>query len=140
MKIKAEDIKNLSDILDINNLSEIEYSDENYKIRIAKQNQAVPSVITEELSTTNIIGEISDIKTIKCPLVGHFYLSPNPGEEPFIKKGSQIKKGDVIGIVQAMKVSNEIKSEYDGIVEEILIGNEEFVDYDASLVKVRINE
>lgn len=68
-------------------------------------------------------------KTVKSPLVGTFYAAPSPEAEPFVKKGDIVKKGQVLGIVEAMKLMNEIESEYDGVVEEILVGNEDMVEY-----------
>lgn len=68
-------------------------------------------------------------KIVKSPLVGTFYAAPSPEAETFVKKGDTIKKGQVLGIVEAMKLMNEIESEYDGVVEDILIGNEDTVEY-----------
>lgn len=68
-------------------------------------------------------------KTVKSPLVGTFYAAPSPEAEAFVKKGDMVQKGQVLGIVEAMKLMNEIESEYDGVVEEILIGNEDMVEY-----------
>ena len=68
-------------------------------------------------------------KTVKSPLVGTFYAAPSPEAEPFVKKGDIVKKGQVLGIVEALKLMNEIESEYDGVVEEILIENEDMVEY-----------
>lgn len=66
---------------------------------------------------------------IKSPLVGTFYSSPSPEESPFIKVGDKVKKGQTLGIVEAMKLMNEIESEYDGVVQEVLVQNEELVEY-----------
>lgn len=68
-------------------------------------------------------------KNVKSPLVGTFYAAPSPEAETFVKKGDTVKKGQVLGIVEAMKLMNEIESEYDGVVEDILIGNEDTVEY-----------
>lgn len=68
-------------------------------------------------------------KTVKSPLVGTFYAAPSPEAETFVKIGDTVQKGQVLGIVEAMKLMNEIESEYDGVVEEILIGNEDMVEY-----------
>ena len=68
-------------------------------------------------------------KIVKSPLVGTFYAAPSPEAETFVKKGDTVQKGQVLGIVEAMKLMNEIESEYDGVVEEILIGNEDMVEY-----------
>lgn len=70
---------------------------------------------------------------MKSPLVGTFYAAPSPEAETFVKKGDIVKKGQVLGIVEAMKLMNEIESEYDGVVEDILIGNEDTVEYGQSL-------
>ena len=72
-------------------------------------------------------------KIVKSPLVGTFYAAPSPEAETFVKKGDTVKKGQVLGIVEAMKLMNEIESEYDGVVEDILIGNEDTVEYGQSL-------
>ena len=68
-------------------------------------------------------------KIVKSPLVGTFYAAPSPEAETFVKKGDTVKKGQVLGIVEAMKLMNENESEYDGVVEDILIGNEDTVEY-----------
>lgn len=68
-------------------------------------------------------------KIVKSPLVGTFYAAPSPEAETFVKKGDTVKKGQVLGIVEAMKLMNEIESEYDGVVEDIFIGNEDTVEY-----------
>ena len=74
---------------------------------------------------------------ISCPLVGTFYTSPAPDADSFVKVGDRVKKGQVVGIVEAMKLMNEIESEYDGIVEEILVNNEDTVEYGQPLIVVR---
>lgn len=68
-------------------------------------------------------------KMVKSPLVGTFYAAPSPEAETFVKIGDTVQKGQVLGIVEAMKLMNEIESEYDGVIEEILIGNEDTVEY-----------
>ena len=73
--------------------------------------------------------EISDGNVVKSPLVGTFYASPSPEEEPFVKIGDPVSKGQVLGIVEAMKLMNEIESEYDGIVKQILVSNEDVIEF-----------
>lgn len=75
-------------------------------------------------------------KVICSPLVGTFYSAKEEGAEPFIKVGDTIKKGQVIGIVEAMKLMNEVESEYDGVVLEILVENEDMVEYNQPLVRI----
>lgn len=70
-----------------------------------------------------------DGTVVKSPLVGTFYDSPSPEEEPFVKVGDSVSKGQVLGIVEAMKLMNEIESEYDGIVKQILVSNEDVIEF-----------
>ena len=84
-------------------------------VEIKEESKEQPAVITG--------------KTVKSPLVGTFYAAPSPEAETFVKKGDTVQKGQVLGIVEAMKLMNEIESEYVGVVEEILIGNEDMVEY-----------
>lgn len=66
---------------------------------------------------------------VTSPLVGTFYASSSPEAEPFVKVGDSVKKGQVLGIVEAMKLMNEIESDYDGIVKQILVSNEDVIEY-----------
>lgn len=66
---------------------------------------------------------------VEAPLVGTFYAAPSPDAETFVKIGDPVKKGQVLGIIEAMKLMNEIESEYDGVVKEILIKNGEVAEY-----------
>lgn len=66
---------------------------------------------------------------VTSPLVGTFYASSSPDAEPFVKVGDTVKKGQVLGIVEAMKLMNEIESDYDGIVKQILVSNEDVIEY-----------
>lgn len=66
---------------------------------------------------------------VNSPLVGIFYSAAAPGEEPFVKVGDTVKKGQVLGIVEAMKLMNEIESDFDGVVKQILVDNEQMVEY-----------
>lgn len=80
----------------------------------------------------------SDGGTImKSPLVGTFYASPSPGAEPYVRAGDFVKKGQVLGIVEAMKLMNEIESETDGIVEEVFVEDEMVVEYGQPLFRIR---
>lgn len=73
---------------------------------------------------------------VKSPLVGTFYAAPSEDAEPFVKVGDTVKKGQTLGIVEAMKLMNEIESEYDGVVTEILVNNEEPVEYGQPLFRI----
>lgn len=71
----------------------------------------------------------ADVKEIKSPIVGVFYEAKDPKSEPFVKVGQKIKKGDVLCILESMKMMNEIRSDYSGIIKEIKCKNEELVEY-----------
>lgn len=75
---------------------------------------------------------------ITSPMVGTFYTAPSEGAAPFISAGDTVHKGQVIGIVEAMKLMNEIESPYDGVVEEILVENKGMVGFGQELVRVRL--
>lgn len=66
---------------------------------------------------------------VESPLVGTFYSAPNPDSAAFVKVGDSVKKGQVLGIIEAMKLMNEVESEYDGVVKAILVENEQMVEY-----------
>ena len=76
-------------------------------------------------------------KVITSPLVGTFYSASSPDAEPFVKEGDTVKKGQVLGIIEAMKLMNEIESEFDGVVEAVLVSNEEVVEYGQPLFRIR---
>lgn len=85
-------------------------------------------------------GTAEDVESgnvITCPLVGTFYSSPSPEAESFVKVGDHVKKGQVVGIVEAMKLMNEIESEFDGVVEAVLVDNESVVEYGQPLIRIR---
>lgn len=76
-------------------------------------------------------------KLVTSPLVGTFYAADAPEKEAFVKVGDSVKKGQVLGIIEAMKLMNEIESEFDGVVEEVLVKNEEVVEYGQPLFRIR---
>lgn len=80
---------------------------------------------------------IGSDQVVTSPLVGVFYSASSPDAEPFVKVGDTVKKGQVLGIIEAMKLMNEIESEYDGVVEAILIKNEDVVEYGQPLFRIR---
>ena len=72
-------------------------------------------------------------KSINSPMVGTFYSSPNPGADSFVKVGDKVSEGDVLCIIEAMKMMNEVKSDYSGIIKEILISDADPVEYGEAL-------
>ena len=95
---------------------------------------AVAATVTAEATETKAD---ANIKTITSPLVGTFYAAPSPDDAPFVSVGDTVKKGQVIGIVEAMKLMNEIESEHDGVITEIMVNNGDMVEYGQVLIKVK---
>ena len=90
---------------------------------------------SEEIKNKNSINEIEK-KYIKAPLVGTFYQSSKPGDPPFISKGDKIKEGQIICIIEAMKIFNEIESDISGTVVEILVSDASPIEYDQNLIEI----
>ena len=99
------------------------------------------SLNVEKVQTTQKIEEkvetVEDGNVVKSPMVGTFYSKPSPNSESYVKVGQKVKKGDVLCIIEAMKLMNEIESEFDGEVVEILVKDEEAVEYGKPLFVIR---
>lgn len=141
-----EQIVKLIDKVNNSKLTELSVEEGNFKINI-KAEQAAVKVAATEKNANQVVEENAcgqeqitedNLEEIVSPLVGTFYAARAEGEEPFIKVGDTIKKGQTIGIVEAMKLMNEISATCDGIVEEILVENEALVEYGQIIVKVRV--
>lgn len=143
-------IKKIIRIFKDRNLDEIELefseNERNIRINIKKDYILSSSEVAKDLHLSTKIEESIEENTdtyieaetikkaeeyqgiiIKAPISGNFYLSPFPGAEPFIQEGQEISKGQVICIIESMKVLNEIESPYSGIVKKILVENSKFV-------------
>lgn len=108
-------------------------TDKQSKVVVQKQ-ESVPKEIQSVAMNEIKPAEQKEIKkaegnVVKSPLVGTFYSASSPDSAPFVKVGDTVKKGQVLGIVEAMKLMNEIESEFDGVVKEIQIENEQVVEY-----------
>ncbi|MCI6858497.1 MAG: acetyl-CoA carboxylase biotin carboxyl carrier protein [Eubacterium sp.] len=103
---------------------------------VLKEAAGVENPVQEEAIKKEEPVEEKPGKLVKSPLVGTFYCAPAEDAEPFVKVGDTVKKGQTLGIVEAMKLMNEIESEYDGVVTEILVDNEETVEYGQPLFRI----
>lgn len=80
--------------------------------------------------------DFNDVKTVDSPMVGVFYAAPNPDSEPYVTLGSKVKKGDVLCIIEAMKLMNEIVAEQDGEIVDVCASNGDVVEYGQTLFKI----
>jgi len=140
-----EEIKKLINDMGNSNIDElnIEFPD-GIKIgmkKSEKNNVVAPSVEpkTKEIAN-NLIKtkqeEIENYKIVKSPMVGTFYSKPSPDAKEYVKVGDKVSKGDVLCIVEAMKLMNEIESEFDGEIIEIMVKDGETVEYGKPLFKI----
>jgi acetyl-CoA carboxylase biotin carboxyl carrier protein len=143
MKIDKKIIKELSDYLDEFNLTEIEYSENNVKYKVSKSSKGV--VHEQVISTGNqprsssspvITDNVNRANIVKSPMVGTAYLAAEPGAKPFVTVGANIKKGQTIIIIEAMKTMNHVPSTKDGVVKKILVTDGEAVEFDQDLILV----
>ena len=124
MKINKNIIKELNDYLDEFNLTEIEYTEKDVKVKVSKSRISKNFETTTPLNEKKNIKEeksIDNSKKITSPIIGTAYLAPEPGGKKFIEIGQKIKKGDTVMIVEAMKTMNHVPSPIDGVVKEISV-------------------
>lgn len=147
--MEVKEMKELIAAVSSANVDEFEYENEDFSIRIAKKKAKIATVdaavagvpvqttaIMPEVDT-DAVEEVISGDEIKAPLVGTFYVAPSEGAEPFVSVGDTVKKGQVIGIVEAMKLMNEVESEYDGTVAAVLVENGEMVEYGQPLMIIQ---
>ena len=142
--IDTKPIKDLAKLLDELNLTEISYSDKEFSVSVSK------SVNVTTLPQSNISSSSKDAgiddnsnsdyqndpRAIKSPMVGTVYLQPEPGANKFINVGDDVKSGQTLLIIEAMKTMNPIESSLQGKVTKILVENEQAVEFGQPLVLV----
>ena len=137
MKIDKKIIKELNEYLEEFNLTEIEITDKDTKIKVSKNNQVVNTGINLPVSN-NKNENINESKglgnEVKSPIIGTAYLAPEPGGKKFTDVGKKIKKGDTIMIVEAMKTMNHVPSTADGIVKEICVEDGQPVEFGQTII------
>ena len=135
MKINKKLIKELVENLEEFKLTELEYSENDIKIKVSRQiktNQNVsPDIITEK---NNKKVETVSGTEIKSPIIGTAYLAPEPGAKKFVETGKKIKKGDTVMIVEAMKTMNHVPSPKDGVIKSVNVEDGQPVEYGQTLV------
>ena len=154
--MEYKDIKKLMDDVGNSKLSEVEIEfPDGTKVSL-KKNEIKEKIITEQVAAPVVENKVQNVTTnnnttnvekeekkevsgnvVKSPMVGTFYAKSSPTAENFVRIGSKVKKGDTLCIIEAMKLMNEIESEYDGEVVDILVENEEIVDYGKPLFIIK---
>lgn len=155
--MKLEEIKELMKAMEANDISSFEYNEgevhlslrrgpQEVQVLSAPAPQAAASVAPAAAQAAPAAQEAAPAKqpeaapetgnVITSPLVGTFYAASAPDKDPYVKVGDHVKKGQVLGIIEAMKLMNEIESDYDGVVEAILVNNEEVVEYGQPLFRI----
>ena len=138
MKIDKNIIKELTDYLNEFNLTEIEYTDKDTKIKVSKSNPTTSSQVVSVAASTPA-SSIEKIKImsgteIKSPIIGTAYLAAEPGAKKFAEVGKRIKKGETIMIVEAMKTMNHVPSTADGVIKEICVEDGQPVEYGQTII------
>ena len=141
MKIDKSIIKELSDYLDEFNLTEIEITEKDTKIKVSKNNVSIsnqPVLATTSQTTQNEnTARVSNAKSgteVTSPIIGTAYHAPEPGAKKFVEVGKKIKKGETIMIVEAMKTMNHVPSTADGIVKEICVEDGHPVEFGQTII------
>ena len=132
MKINKNIIKELTEYLNEFNLTEIEYTEKDIKVKVSKSsgsNLASIKEIKSEIKTENIkIDNVSGTE-VPSPIIGTAYLAPEPGGKKFVEVGKKINKGDTIMIVEAMKTMNHVPSPISGTIKKICVEDGQPVEY-----------
>lgn len=147
--MEYKEIKRLMDDMGNSKLTsiDIEFPD-GTKIKMGKDISVSKIKSPETVITTNELNPVTSSndrkeqpketgKAIASPMVGTFYSKSSPTSKPFVEIGSKVKKGDTLCIIEAMKLMNEIESEYDGVVAQILVRDEEMVDFGKKLFVIK---
>ena len=140
MKIDKKIIKELSDCLDEFNLTELEYTEKDKKIKVSKNKLSISTNLPSNDNTSPIIeatnnsDKVLSGREITSPIIGTAYHAPEPGAKKFVEVGKKIKKGDTVMIVEAMKTMNHVPSTLDGVVKEICVADGQPVEFGQTII------
>lgn len=146
-------VKKLIELLEESNIDEIEIKEGEESVRISRNNQVQPQFIAAPQMMAPAAPPVAPPATtaapaaepsapavnghvVKSPMVGTFYRAPSPGSPPFVSVGQHVKVGDVICIVEAMKMMNQIEADKAGVVEAILAEDGQPVEFDQPLLTI----
>ena len=136
-------IKKLIEMLQESDLNEIEVKEGEESVRINRKKGDVEipqQIVAPQVQSKEIVENVEEpeenLSFIQSPMVGTFYRSPAPGKPPFVEIGQRVKKGDTICIIEAMKMMNQVKSEFDGKIVDIKVENGQPVEFNELLVSI----
>ena len=144
MKIDKNIIKELTDYLNEFNLTEIEYTDKDTKIKVSKSTSSIstqsiiaPNLTPDGKAAANTLSNAMSTGTaVTSPIIGTAYLAAEPGAKKFSEVGKKIKKGETVMIVEAMKTMNHVPSTADGIIKKICVEDGQSVEYGQTIIIV----
>jgi len=136
--MELEKIRALAALMTEQGLSRISLREGDQEVELCRESTAaVPApVSTAPASVSTAVPAVPAGTAVSSPMVGVVYLAPAPGEEPFVSVGSRVKQGDVLCIIEAMKLMNEITAEQDGVILERCVDNEQVVEYGQPLFRI----
>ena len=155
--MNVEEIKELMALFNESNMTEFHLSNEEFEVQFSKREEypqvvsnavapvanvaspveAAPVSVSSSAETQEAPQVATDAKYITSPIVGVVYLQSAPDADPFVQVGKQITSNDTVCIVEAMKIMNEIKSDFNGEVVEVLVENGQMVDFGQKLFAIR---
>jgi len=141
--VDISQIRKLIRLIQSSDVTEIEVSEGDQAVRISRRGAAAPvaepamqtgvyaapSPLMAAAATPEAAAEGHEEHVVKSPMVGTFYRAPSPESDPFVSEGSTVRKGDILCIIEAMKLMNEIEAEYDGVVDRVLVENASPLEY-----------
>jgi acetyl-CoA carboxylase biotin carboxyl carrier protein len=147
-----DEIKEIIELAQDHNLSEFEIEKEGVRLRIKREGShdqgdvtavpvPAPALITAQPAESSVGTDVdgsADLSVVKSPIVGTFYRAPDPEAKPFVQVGDKVGKGQVLCIIEAMKLMNEINAEDDGEITEIFVENGQSVQYGDKLFSMRV--
>lgn len=140
-------VKKLIELLEASDITEIEIKEGEESVRISRGSASVSAPISSQVVAPVAVAATeptvaspapaaSKGNAIASPMVGTFYRSPSPSSPPFVEVGKHVKAGDVVCVVEAMKMMNQIEADHAGVVEAILVENGEPVEFDQPLITI----
>lgn len=151
LKINLDEIKKIVELFDKLKINKFKLKYKKFEIEVDKNNEQNISYNKQYQKSNELnvnsdsdtkepsLEEDTNINIVSSPIPGTFYRASAPDEEPFVNKGDKIKVGDVLAIVEAMKVMNKIESDVSGEVLEILHENGKPVEYGTKLIKIKLS-